>query len=336
MLTDQEFYLLMESIRMSLTTDKQERKETPIARGVIDYFPDAIAAVARVSFLGNRQHNPGTEMHWDRTKSPDHADCIARHLTDRGTVDDDGVRHSAKLAWRALALLQVELEKNSDYPVTDEHPRFRTGGEPSFTEQTTPAPPLQGADLKAIQTEIGRIRNLPDSPWFVLRDTDPRRQRDFQAMADHSTPPEVALQVANGITYPDKDNDNKAYLYLSGRMRGLPNLNFAAFDTLRDDCVACGFSVISPADIDRNSPECESATLPVDQHNTLNPAPYIDRDYHALRFVAARKGSLVAMKDWQLSVGAAAEVFLARWFKLQIVDPDLDLLAIVNVGVSDV
>ncbi|KAF1711076.1 hypothetical protein CSC70_03885 [Pseudoxanthomonas kalamensis DSM 18571] len=28
----------------------------------------------------------------------------------RGTVDTDGVRHSAKVAWRALALLQKEIE----------------------------------------------------------------------------------------------------------------------------------------------------------------------------------------------------------------------------------
>lgn len=40
----------------------------------------------------------------------DHADCIMRHLVDRGTIDTDGITHSAKVAWRALALLQEELE----------------------------------------------------------------------------------------------------------------------------------------------------------------------------------------------------------------------------------
>jgi hypothetical protein len=49
-------------------------------------------------------------MHHARGKSTDHADCILRHLIDRGTVDTDGIRHSAKVAWRALALLQLELE----------------------------------------------------------------------------------------------------------------------------------------------------------------------------------------------------------------------------------
>lgn len=93
-----------------LTTDKQARKEMPIARGVVDYFPRALAAIANVSYVGNQQHNPGQPMHWARGKSMDHADCIVRHLIERGTVDDDGLRHSAKLAWRALALLELELE----------------------------------------------------------------------------------------------------------------------------------------------------------------------------------------------------------------------------------
>ena len=80
-----------------MTTDKQERKERPVARGVLDYFPDAMADVAYVSYIGNRQHNPGEEMHWARDKSADHADCIARHLIERGTIDTDGLRHSAKI-----------------------------------------------------------------------------------------------------------------------------------------------------------------------------------------------------------------------------------------------
>jgi len=95
-----------------LPTSPAERKRTPITRGVLDYFPDAIAEIARVSFVGNEQHNPGEEMHWAREKSTDHADCITRHLIERGTRDTDGLRHTAKMAWRALALLQIELEKD--------------------------------------------------------------------------------------------------------------------------------------------------------------------------------------------------------------------------------
>lgn len=93
-----------------LPHDAVARKGVPIASGVLDYFPAAIAEVARVSKAGNDQHNPGQEIHWARGKSMDQADCILRHFMERGTIDSDGLRHSAKMAWRALALLQLELE----------------------------------------------------------------------------------------------------------------------------------------------------------------------------------------------------------------------------------
>jgi len=84
----------------------------PVYSGVIKYFPDAIKYVSRVSFVGNEQHNPGTPLHWDRSKSQDELDALARHLVDCGTLDDDGLYHDAKVAWRALANLQKLLEKN--------------------------------------------------------------------------------------------------------------------------------------------------------------------------------------------------------------------------------
>ncbi len=95
-------------------TESELRKAAPLARGVLDYFPDALLEVSRVSKAGNDQHNPGEEMHWAREKSPDHADCLLRHLIDRGDFDTDGQRHTAKVAWRALALLQIELEAEAN------------------------------------------------------------------------------------------------------------------------------------------------------------------------------------------------------------------------------
>lgn len=87
-----------------------ERKARPIYSGVLRYFPDALLEVAHCSHVGNEQHNPGAPLHWDRAKSTDEPDALARHLLDAGTRDDDGVRHSAKVAWRALAMLQKEIE----------------------------------------------------------------------------------------------------------------------------------------------------------------------------------------------------------------------------------
>ena len=89
------------------------RKQRPLHSGVLAYFPDALMEVAHVSYLGNAQHNPGQPLHWSRDKSADHLDCIARHITDhtKNPVDEDGALHLAKAAWRALAELQLYLEK---------------------------------------------------------------------------------------------------------------------------------------------------------------------------------------------------------------------------------
>jgi hypothetical protein len=87
------------------------RKDRPIYTGVLKYFPDALLEVSRASTAGNEQHLSGEPLHWDRTKSNDHLNSLTRHLLQVGEIDDDGVRHSAKVAWRALANLQIEIER---------------------------------------------------------------------------------------------------------------------------------------------------------------------------------------------------------------------------------
>jgi 5'(3')-deoxyribonucleotidase len=95
-----------------LPTDAATRKGIPIFTGVIDYFPNALAEIAAVSKAGNDQHNPGQPLHWARGKSMDHVDTAVRHMMERGTRDTDGMRHMAKAAWRCLAELQQECERD--------------------------------------------------------------------------------------------------------------------------------------------------------------------------------------------------------------------------------
>lgn len=95
---------------VTLPTSTEERNELPMADGCLDYFPLALAYVAHVSLKATQQHHPDKPMHWDRSKSLDDRNKIMKHLADTGTFDTDGVRHSGKLAWRALANLQKELE----------------------------------------------------------------------------------------------------------------------------------------------------------------------------------------------------------------------------------
>jgi hypothetical protein len=96
----------------TLPDDPAGRKRFPICSGCFDYFPNALAAIAEVSWAGNEQHNPGEPLHWAREKSADHEDTHMRHFGQRGTFDVDGKRHTAKAAWRMLAILELEITKN--------------------------------------------------------------------------------------------------------------------------------------------------------------------------------------------------------------------------------
>jgi len=87
-----------------LPTDAKERKAIPIYTGFINYFPRAIAAVAKLSLIGGIQHGQTAEtLHWDRSKSGDELDAMMRHI-----LDSDW----EQVAWRAMANLEKKLEKS--------------------------------------------------------------------------------------------------------------------------------------------------------------------------------------------------------------------------------
>lgn len=141
-----------------ITTDKAERKAMPIFRGVLAYFPDALLEVAKVSEAGNQQHNAGQPLHWAKEKSTDEADCIVRHLLEADKIDTDGMLHAAKVAWRALALLQriIDCKKSPTAipPKGFEHLVLGVSGagQPqTFQERglLTPAPPSGMRSSKA-------------------------------------------------------------------------------------------------------------------------------------------------------------------------------------------
>ncbi len=113
---------------MTLPTDSKERKEYPICRGVLKYFPAAIAGVAKISKQGNDKHNPGEDLHHARGKSGDHSDCVVRHLidvedllaayerTNDKELQEKILAEVSQMAWRALALSQ-ELHERFGSPL---------------------------------------------------------------------------------------------------------------------------------------------------------------------------------------------------------------------------
>lgn len=90
----------------------KERKGEPIYSGCLMYFPDALAAVARVSVAGNEKHNPGQPLHWARGKSTDQLDASVRHHITPEVIDEETNEvELAQAAWRVLAQLQLIEEK---------------------------------------------------------------------------------------------------------------------------------------------------------------------------------------------------------------------------------
>ena len=103
---------------VALEEDSEIRKSIPIFSGVVRYFPDALAEIARLSFEATQKHHPGEPMHWERSKSGDELDALCRHLAECGMLDGDGFYHDVKVAWRALANLQKLLEKEKSLPIS--------------------------------------------------------------------------------------------------------------------------------------------------------------------------------------------------------------------------
>ena len=113
---------------LTLPTDSEARKDVPVFSGCVKYFPAALAGVSKISKAGNDKHNPGQELHHDRTKSLDHKDCILRHLMDtedliaaleRGQIEstEQILAEVNALAWRALAYSQSLHEKYAGAPL---------------------------------------------------------------------------------------------------------------------------------------------------------------------------------------------------------------------------
>lgn len=125
-----KFELVEESAKKILTlpTDSEARKDVPVFSGCVKYFPAALAGVSKISKAGNDKHNPGQELHHDRSKSLDHADCLGRHLIDladliaaleRGEsiTTEQILTEASSVAWRALAYSQSLHEKYAGAPL---------------------------------------------------------------------------------------------------------------------------------------------------------------------------------------------------------------------------
>lgn len=166
-----------------LSSNSTERKGAPVAEGFLDYFPNAIVEVAKLSKAGNDKHNPGQPLHWSFDKSSDHADCITRHLLDRDKVDEeDGIPHVIKIAWRAMALAEAYLIERGATPGKNvrRDPVVQPAGvEWSWKEDD----PLDVLDRRPERQEA--LRQMMNSitaenmPSLIVQAHQPKGPRDF-------------------------------------------------------------------------------------------------------------------------------------------------------------
>lgn len=103
-------------------------------------------------------------------------------------------------------------------------------------------------------------------------------------------------------------------VYICGPMRNVPLFNFPAFDAAKRDLENQGFSVVSPASIDRQY-GFDPASLPSDYDWSKIPEKVgtleqiIRRDVDLLLTCHL----IYLLPGWENSTGAKAEVALARW-----------------------
>lgn len=95
---------------------KLDSGKPPLLRGVIQYFPRALGAVADVSAFGAAKYTWGG---W--VTVPDgigrYGDALARHqikeVSEGESDEDSGLLHAAHAAWNALARLGLILREKS-------------------------------------------------------------------------------------------------------------------------------------------------------------------------------------------------------------------------------
>lgn len=101
-------------IAPNLPGAKLDSGKPPILRGVLQYFPRAVEAVAEVSAFGAAKY---TWNGWETV--PDgiarYGDALARHqikeATEGASDRDSGLLHAAHAAWNALARLELILRE---------------------------------------------------------------------------------------------------------------------------------------------------------------------------------------------------------------------------------
>lgn len=100
--------------------------------------------------------------------------------------------------------------------------------------------------------------------------------------------------------------------YIAGPMRGYPLWNFPAFDAAAAAIRSKGHEVVSPAELDRAAGFTE--------HTTELPPNFMREAFRRDIAAIERCEGVAVLPGWQQSTGAKAEVAIAKWLGLPVVD----------------
>jgi len=185
-----------------LPADDKARKGLPLFKQITRYFPKALREITKVSVVNNVRYNPDrepTNINWNRPLSTDQLGSLFRHLLEYevdGKVFDlvpsdvakkTGITQVyvlAEAAWRSLAALELEIEKQEASALVEKSTKL---------PQTTgfPAPfPLQnvyddstgsGVDISAGHAQAGRPPTKPAKPASLPNAYDDSARPSMQA-----------------------------------------------------------------------------------------------------------------------------------------------------------
>lgn len=242
------------------------------------------------------------------------SECLAsaqRHIEQykRGDIDED---HLAQARWNLGAAIHYEEEIKAGRmdPAIDDMPHY-----------ATPKPDEPGLDLLPVRRLLALLpARIPDR--LIHLTPQPGDHRINPATGK----PEVYVRAGEDIVAREVE-DVPTY-YVCGPMRGLPFLNFPAFDGARDLGLSLGFNIISPADIDRENgidplvdPGCIQR---VEEQAVRNPdlvKKIVTRDLARIINLDPKNGSgLALLPGWEDSTGGTAEIAVAHWLGLSFVD----------------
>ncbi len=183
------------------------------------------------------------------------------------------------------------------------------------------------------EIKAGRLpASLDDMPKYEQQDiltpaacSDEANMRRHKRLMDRIDAPEelggLEADAVDLAAAHARQTVERPTFYVAGPMRGIPFLNFPAFDEAAHAARRQGFNVVNPADLDREhgiDPVNDPASVDRAQEADLNlTQTIVQRDCAVITGLdKARGDGLILLPGWAKSTGARAEVGLALWLEL--------------------